>query len=239
MYCNRHAWTNKDGTYKDVYYYYCGHSDGTRGAICDYKAKLKKIDIEPLVVALIKKIVSDKQFASEIQNRIGLQADSSAVDKELYNFRNKLREVESNKLRLEQEIDNMPLDAKFRERKINDMTARLESLYDTMIELEELIKDAELRKQALEEDVVSMESIYRILLSFSEIYDMMDDTERKNLMSYLIKRIDIYANDEGTSQILKSIEFNFPIYKDGAFVRKILWDESVNVETLVCLKKQG
>ena len=47
-----------------------------------------------------------------------------------------------------------------------------------MIELEELIKDAELRKQALEEDVVSMESIYRILLSFSEIYDMMDDTER-------------------------------------------------------------
>ena len=209
MYCNRHAWTNKDGTYKDVYYYYCGHSDGTRGAICDYKAKLKKIDIEPLVVALIKKIVSDKQFASEIQNRIGLQADSSAVDKELYNFRNKLKEVESNKLRLEQEIDNMPLDAKFRERKINDMTARLE------------------------EDVVSMESIYRILLSFSEIYDMMDDTERKNLMSYLIKRIDIYANDEGTSQILKSIEFNFPIYKDGAFVRKILWDESVNVETIL------
>lgn len=238
MYCNRHAWTNKDGTYKDVYYYYCGHSDGTRGAICDYKAKLKKIDIEPLVVALIKKIVSDKQFASEIQNRIGLQADSSVVDKELYNFRNKLKEVESNKLRLEQEIDNMPLDAKFRERKINDMTARLESLYDTMIELEELIKDAELRKQALEEDVVSMESIYRILLSFSEIYDMMDDTERKNLMSYLIKRIDIYANDEGTSQILKSIEFNFPIYKDGAFVRKILWDESVNVETLVCLSKK-
>ena len=90
-----------------------------------------------------------------------MQADSSAVDKELYNFRNKLKEVESNKLRLEQEIDNMPLDAKFRERKINDMTARLESLYDTMIELEELIKDAELRKQALEEDVVSMESIYR------------------------------------------------------------------------------
>ena len=51
----------------------------------------------------------------------------------------------------------------------------------------------------------------------------------KGLLKY------IYANDEGTSQILKSIEFNFPIYKDGAFVRKILWDESVNVETLVLL----
>lgn len=174
---------------------------------------------------------SEREFADLIDELEGDEFDM------LYNFRNKLKEVESNKLRLEQEIDNMPLDAKFRERKINDMTARLESLYDTMIELEELIKDAELRKQALEEDVVSMESIYRILLSFSEIYDMMDDTERKNLMSYLIKRVDIYANDEGTSQILKSIEFNFPIYKDGAFVRKILWDESVNVETLVVLQR--
>ena len=40
------------------------------------------------------------------------------------------------------------------------------------------------------------------------------------------------------TQILKSIEFNFPIYKDGAFVRKILLDERVNVETLVLLSKK-
>ena len=57
------------------------------------------------------------------------------------------------------------------------------------------------------------------------------------IISYLIKRIDIYANDEGMTQILKSIEFNFPIYKDGTFVRKILLDERVNVETLVVLRR--
>lgn len=51
-------------------------------------------------------------------------------------------------------------------------------------------------------------------------------------------QIEIYANDEGTEQILKSIEFNFPVYKNGAFVRKILWDESVNVETLVFLNRK-
>ena len=115
------------------------------------------------------------------------------------------------------------------------MTTRLESLYETMMDLEGLIKDAQLRKNAIEEDVMTMENIYRLLLSFSQIYDKMDDIEKKNLLSYLIKRIDIYANDEGMTQILKSIEFNFPIYKDGAFVRKILLDERVNVETLVLL----
>lgn len=238
MYCNRHAWTNKDGTYKDVYYYYCGHSDSSRGKVCNYKAKLKKCDIEPLVIEVIKEIVGNEFFVTEIQKRIGKQTDSSVIDRELKNYQQKLKEVEANKFRLEQEIDNMPLDAKYRERKIQDMTTRLESLYETMMDLEGLIKDAQLRKNAIEEDVMTMENIYRLLLSFSQIYDKMDDIEKKNLLSYLIKRIDIYANDEGTTQVLKSIEFNFPIYKDGTFVRKILLDERVNVETLVLLSKK-
>lgn len=238
MYCNRHAWTNKDGTYKDVYYYYCGHSDSSRGKVCNYKAKLKKCDIEPLVIEVIKEIVGNEFFVTEIQKRIGKQTDSSVIDRELKNYQQKLKEVEANKFRLEQEIDNMPLDAKYRERKIQDMTTRLESLYETMMDLEGLIKDAQLRKNAIEEDVMTMENIYRLLLSFSQIYDKMDDIEKKNLLSYLIKRIDIYANDEGTTQVLKSIEFNFPIYKDGTFVRKILLDERVNVETLVFLTRK-
>ena len=220
---------------KDVYYYYCGHSDSSRGKVCNYKAKLKKCDIEPLVIEVIKEIVGNEFFVTEIQKRIGKQTDSSVIDRELKNYQQKLKEVEANKFRLEQEIDNMPLDAKYRERKIQDMTTRLESLYETMMDLEGLIKDAQLRKNAIEEDVMTMENIYRLLLSFSQIYDKMDDIEKKNLLSYLIKRIDIYANDEGTTQVLKSIEFNFPIYKDGTFVRKILLDERVNVETLVLL----
>ena len=205
--------------------------------MCNYKAKLKKCDIEPLVIEVIKEIVGNEFFVTEIQKRIGKQTDSSVIDRELKNYQQKLKEVEANKFRLEQEIDNMPLDAKYRERKIQDMTTRLESLYETMMDLEGLIKDAQLRKNAIEEDVMTMENIYRLLLSFSQIYDKMDDIEKKNLLSYLIKRIDIYANDEGTTQVLKSIEFNFPIYKDGTFVRKILLDERVNVETVVLLSK--
>ncbi len=51
-----------------------------------------------------------------------------------------------NKARLEREIDNLPIDARFRERKIHDMTLRLDALYDTIVELEERIEDAKLRK---------------------------------------------------------------------------------------------
>ena len=45
MYTNKHAWTNKDGTYKEVYYYICGRNKQERGHHCDYKASLRKTDI--------------------------------------------------------------------------------------------------------------------------------------------------------------------------------------------------
>ena len=59
MYTNKHAWTNKDGTYKEVYYYICGRNKQERGHHCDYKASLRKTDIEPLVIEAVKDLVSD------------------------------------------------------------------------------------------------------------------------------------------------------------------------------------
>lgn len=69
MYTNKHAWTNKDGTYKEVYYYICGRNKQERGRHCDYKASLRKTDIEPLVIEAVKELVSDKYFAKEIEKR--------------------------------------------------------------------------------------------------------------------------------------------------------------------------
>lgn len=56
MYTNKHAWTNKDGTYKEIYYYVCSKARTARGKNCDYKAMLKKTDIEPLVIEAIREL---------------------------------------------------------------------------------------------------------------------------------------------------------------------------------------
>ena len=85
---------------------------------------LRKTDIEPLVIEAVKELVSDKYFAKEIEKRIGVQTDTTAIDKELANYESKLKEVDLNKARLEREIDNLPFDARFRERKIHDMTSK-------------------------------------------------------------------------------------------------------------------
>ena len=239
MYTNKHAWTNKDGTYKEVYYYICGRNKQERGHYCEYKASLRKTDIEPLVIEAIRELVSDKSFAKEIKKRFGVQTDTSKIDKELANYESKLKEVDLNKARLEREIDNLPADAKYRERKIHDMTIRLDGLYDTIVELEERIEDAKLRRSSIEMEAITLENVYRIMENFSKLYAIISDEEKKSLVSYLIKEIQIYPN--GTSdRILKSIEFNFPIYRDGREIRKLLWENGNTVETCtVCGEKQS
>ena len=156
--------------------------------------------------------------------------------KELANYESKLKEVDLNKARLEREIDNLPIDARFRERKIHDMTLRLDGLYDTIVELEERIEDAKLRKSSIEMEAITLDNIYKLMLNFGKLYDIISDEEKKSLITYLIKEIQIYPNGE-SEMPLKSIEFNFPIYRDGQEVRRLLWEKGNTVETVVLLSQ--
>lgn len=232
MYTNKHAWTNKDGTYKEVYYYVCSKARAARGKSCDYKAMLKKTDIEPLVIEAIRELIQNQDFAAEIKSRIGKEIDTSTLNRELSNYESKLREVELNKTRLENEIDSLPEDTRFRERKLHDMTLRLDGLYDTIVELEEKIEDVKLRRKAVEQDAITLENIYTLLANFDKVYDKISDEEKKSLISSLIKEIEIFPCDEAELP-LKSILFNFPVYKGGGDVCGFLWDKSTHVSTCV------
>ena len=64
----------------------------------------------------------------------------------------------------------------------------------------------------------------------------MSDEEKKSLITYLIKEIQIYPSGE-SKMPLKSIEFNFPIYIDGKEVRKVLWEKGNTVECVVLMSR--
>lgn len=232
MYTNKHAWTNKDGTYKEIYYYVCSRNRMVRGKHCEYKAMLKKTDIEPMVIEAIREIVRNEEYAQAIKKRISVQIDTKAVDKELEGYQAKLKEVDLNKTRLEREIDSLPADAKYRERKLHDMTLRLDSLYDVIVELEEKIEDARLRRDAIKQQAITLENIYKIMVNFDCVYNIINDEEKRNVVTALIKEIEIYRNDE-SEYPLKRIGLNFPVFKDGGEVTELLWDKGNTVEATV------
>lgn len=157
---------------------------------------------------------------------------------EIKNYEAKLKEVQLNKNRLEMELDTLPIDAKYRDRKIKDMTTRIDSMYDVIAEIEEKIDDARYRKHAIEEKSLTFENIYRILEHFSKIYDIINDEDRKELLAELIKEIHIYPEGE-SDYPLKSIKFAFPILLDGKEVDEFFLNKPSSVETICALSFKG
>ena len=84
----------------------------------------------------------------------------------------------------------------YRERKLHDMTLRLDSLYDVIVELEEKIEDARLRRDAIKQQAITLENIYKIMVNFDCVYNIINDEEKRNVVTALIKEIEIYRNDE-------------------------------------------
>lgn len=189
-----------------------------------------------MVIEAIREIVRNEEYAQAIKKRIGVQIDTKAVDKELEGYQAKLKEVDLNKTRLEREIDSLPADAKYRERKLHDMTLRLDSLYDVIVELEEKIEDARLRRDAIKQQAITLENIYKIMVNFDCVYNIINDEEKRNVVTALIKEIEIYRNDE-SEYPLKRIGLNFPVFKHGGEVTELLWDKGNTVETVCLLSK--
>lgn len=189
-----------------------------------------------MVIEAIREIVRNEEYAQAIKKRIGVQIDTKAVDKELEGYQAKLKEVDLNKTRLEREIDSLPADAKYRERKLHDMTLRLDSLYDVIVELEEKIEDAKLRRDAIKQQAITLENIYKIMVNFDCVYNIINDEEKRNVVTALIKEIEIYRNDE-SEYPLKRIGLNFPVFKDGGEVTELLWDKGNTVENVMVLSK--
>lgn len=95
--------------------------------------------------------------------------------------------------------------------------------------------NARFEKKALEKEKTTLENIRRILLNFSELFDIMNEQEQKNLLMYFVKEINLNPHWEKKSP-LKSIEFNFPIYEDSEET-VFVCEEKSSVETLCVLKR--
>ncbi|HCL03286.1 MAG TPA: recombinase family protein [Lachnoclostridium phytofermentans] len=236
MYINKNSWTNKDGSRKEIFYYTCGHNKACKGGECSPNS-VRAEYVEEQVIAYIKELVKNAEFAKAIQERIGSKIDTTQLDKELFNYKSKLSETEANKRRLEEEIDNFPLEISHRERKLADKNSRIDSLYDIIEELESKIDEVSDKKMAVENNVLTMQSIYKILLQFDKIFDRIEGDEQKKLLASFVNRITLNEGEKIEQRTLKSIVFNFAIPKGVANDKEISLDNNEHVETCCLLYK--
>ncbi|HEW9289696.1 TPA: hypothetical protein V1G96_000675, partial [Streptococcus pneumoniae] len=76
----------------------------------------------------------------------------------------------------------------------------------------------------------------KVLIYFDKLYKVMNDVERRQLISALISEIQVYEEKQSNGQWLKSITFKLPIIEENL---NIGLDNDEQVECVSLLEKRS
>lgn len=236
MYGNKSIKKRKDGTkYKDFYYYGCKHRNMTRGHKCDYKKQINEEVLDAAVAEVIVKLVSNPKFAKMMQSKINTKVDVKPINQEIANYKKQLKQANMAKDRIIEEIDSMDAEDRHFEIRKKDLNDRLNKMYDKIEESSDMLATALNKKRSIEADKLTLDNIYKVLICFEKLYDKMDQTEKRQLVSALVDKVEIYEEKRENGQWLKSITFKLPIIEGR---ERISLDNSDRVETVCLLSRK-
>ena len=208
--------------------------DGKR---CDYHHQWGEDIIDSAIEEAVRKLIANPKSEQEIRNRINQSIDTVELEKELEVQQKQLRQQIGTKDKLSEQIDRLDFDDPHYDRKFEDLQERQNRVYDLIAETESKIADVQIRLENVRRDKISADHVYQFLLCFDQLYDQFTDAEKKIFMNSFIERIEIYPERQPNGQILKHIEFNFPVFYQGVETNGISWDLNGTVECLTVLNR--
>ena len=239
MYGNVNRKKHPDGGYyKDYFYYACKHRTFINGHKCDYHKQWGEDKINAAVEEVIRKLVNNDKFKTEIGKHIGNSIDTAELDKEHTGLQEKLMQATGAKNKLANQMDNLSVSDKHYDKKYEDMQLRLDKLYDEIEEIETAIDVVETRLYNIKQEKLSENNVYQFLLFFDKLYDRFTDLEKKTFMKSFLESVNIYEEEQEGGRILKSLKFRFPIFLDGQELYELDWDNESTVETVCLLSKK-
>ena len=114
----------------------------------------------------------------------------------------------------------------------------MDKIYNQIYDIEDSVERCKRRIIIAEQESLNVDMIYKILLSFDEIYDKMNDRDKRELIKCMIKEIKLYMPEEQRVQghAVKSIVYSFPIEED---VIQALRVKETHVETVALLVRKA
>ena len=228
----------KDGSfYRDYWYYACKHRLEYDGHKCTYKKQIHQDKVNDAVVEVIRHIVKNSQFDVAIKEKLEASVDLTAYEKEELSVKVQIKQLTVAKERLGNQIDRLDYSDKHYEQKYNDMQNRMNSLYDEIAEANANLETLQMQIKGIKEQQISQQRVYEFLELFDIMYDEFTEAEKKEFFNSFIKQIEIHPQPLESGQILKSIQFRFPVYYQGSEVDTFFPNKENTVETVVLLGK--
>jgi site-specific DNA recombinase len=187
------------------------------------------------VAEVIVKLVSNPKFAKMMQSKINTKVDVKPINQEIANYKKQLKQANMAKDRIIEEIDLMDAEDRHFEIRKKDLNDRLNKMYDKIEESSDLLATALNKKRSIEADKLTVDNIYKVLICFDKLYDKMNQTEKRQLVSALVDKVEIYEEKQENGQWLKSITFKLPIIEGRELISL---DNSDRVETVCLLSRK-
>ena len=228
----------KTGEYKDDFYYRCLHRKKMdEEHFCNYKFSLNQDELNHQVETIILYIINNDNFGTFVKKKLEQKIDVTLLEEEREQLRQQLRQLAGAKKKLMDMLDKLDVMDRHYDRKYQDMQDRLETLYDKISEIEDMITDTNEKIHNAYSDHFSAKEIYKILEHFDIMYDKMTDLEKKEFIRNFIDSIELYPDRKTDERIIRQINFKFPVYYDGDEGDQIRLLNEKTVETVVLLSK--
>ena len=235
MYGNKSVKKKNGKHYKDYYYYGCKHRKMVRGHKCTFNKQLQEEKMDAAVAEVISKLVSNPHFAAMMQKKINMKVDTSEIEAEIANIQKQLGQYIGTKRSLEKQIDSLDVEDRHYDRKFSDLQDRLDKMYDNIVDTEEELEACKSRKRAVEAEKLTGDNVYKILIYFQQLYDTMEEADKRELLTALIDEIQVYEEEQANGQWLKSIKFKLPIIEEDM---ELSLDNGTKVEVCVKLERR-
>lgn len=205
------------------------------GHKCTYRKQWNEDKINSAVEEVIRKLVQNPKFESEIRKRIGNSIDTAELDREHDGLTEQLKQLTKAKNKLRAQMDSLSVSDRHYDKKYSDMQIRLDEFYDKIEAVETAIEEVELRLYNIKQEKISGDNVYQFLLFFDKLYDRFSDIEKKTFLKSFLEEVQIFEEEQEDGRILKSLKFRFPVFFDGQEISGFDWDNENAVEMVVKL----
>ena len=228
---------NKGGYYKDYHYYYCKHRLKINGASCNYKVNWLETKVNDAVLEMFFQLIDNEKISIALRDKLNVEVDISSLENEKEKLKKSLSQYTTARSHLEKEIDNLSFETPHYGKIRQDLTVRLYSLYDDEARVEQEIQNVQARIDTIVKDNASIDNAYEILKSFKSIWEKCVDLEKKELIRFLVEKVEIYKEELENGRFLKSVKLRFPLIYNGLECDTFGLDKDGHVETVVLFIK--
>ena len=223
-----------DGTfYEQSYSYVCRTHFAETSVDCPQPTSLSEKKLAKAVRDIISSLIHDDGFHDLVERSLAEKFDADVLTEQIESAEKELRRLQMAKQRAEDRLNSIDYAAKNADKLEESYDSQLRAVIDDIGEVECRLADLSEQMEEAETLEDAKAGIYEFLEHFEEIYDMMEDADKRDFLKSFIRSIDVFPKEKRKKgKWIKSIHFYFPMkMEDGEMRNAISFDDDDDGET--------